>query len=141
MQLAETIGFGMVAGAGWTPTVDNYLGRVTKAHILRAVREARAISRPSLSITEEAGHGARSARLLDGSGWLPEVLRILPMQSPRRSGFRAADDAVAIYDNDAEPGEVELPTFLTEDVDAADTPPILTRTKAGISKPPAINHD
>ena len=30
----------MVA-AGWSPTVDTYLGRVTKAHILEAVREAK----------------------------------------------------------------------------------------------------
>ena len=33
--LAQSIGFGMVE-AGWTPTVDSYLGRVTKAHILQA---------------------------------------------------------------------------------------------------------
>ena len=26
--------------AGWSPTVDNYLGRVTKARIVQAVREA-----------------------------------------------------------------------------------------------------
>ena len=30
-----------MAAAGWSPTVDNYLGRVTKARILQAVREAR----------------------------------------------------------------------------------------------------
>ena len=39
----------MVA-AGWTPTVDNYLGRVTKARILDAVREAK---------------GERAAQLID----------------------------------------------------------------------------
>ena len=46
--------------AGWTPTVDNYLGRVTKARILQAVREARgedfrAADRPY----EEGHHGPR----------------------------------------------------------------------------------
>src|SRR5262249_52267159 len=30
-----------IAAAGWSPTIDNYLGRVTKARILQAVREAR----------------------------------------------------------------------------------------------------
>ena len=30
-----------MAEAGWRPTVDNYLGRVTKARILEAVREAK----------------------------------------------------------------------------------------------------
>lgn len=39
-QLAYAIGFDMVE-AGWAPTVDAYFGRVTKAHILQAVREAR----------------------------------------------------------------------------------------------------
>jgi ParB family chromosome partitioning protein len=38
--IAEAIGLD-VAAAGWSPTVDNYLGRVTKARILQAVREAR----------------------------------------------------------------------------------------------------
>ena len=36
MCLARAIGFDM-ASAGWVPTVDNYLGRVTKARILEAV--------------------------------------------------------------------------------------------------------
>jgi ParB family chromosome partitioning protein len=39
----------MVA-AGWTPTVDNYLGRVPKARIIEAVREAK---------------GEQSARLIE----------------------------------------------------------------------------
>ena len=38
--LAEAIGLD-VAAAGWSPTVENYLGRVTKARILEAVREAK----------------------------------------------------------------------------------------------------
>jgi len=37
--VANALGFDMVA-SGWTPTVDNYLGRVTKARITQAVREA-----------------------------------------------------------------------------------------------------
>ncbi|MFX7071540.1 DNA-binding protein, partial [Acinetobacter baumannii] len=39
-RLAEAIGLD-VAAAGWSPTVDNYFGRVTKARILQAVREAK----------------------------------------------------------------------------------------------------
>jgi ParB family chromosome partitioning protein len=38
--LARAVGLDIVA-AGWKPTVDNYLGRVTKPRILEAVREAR----------------------------------------------------------------------------------------------------
>ena len=38
-RLARAVGLDMVE-AGWRPTVDNYLGRVTKPRILEAVREA-----------------------------------------------------------------------------------------------------
>ena len=38
--LAGTVGLDM-AKAGWTATGDSYLGRVTKARILEAVREAK----------------------------------------------------------------------------------------------------
>ena len=38
--LARAVGLDMVQ-AGWKPTVDNYLGRVTKPRILDAVREAK----------------------------------------------------------------------------------------------------
>ena len=74
-RLAEAIGLD-VAAAGWSPTVDTYLGRVTKAHILQAVREAK---------SEAAAHGIehlkkgemaqQAQELLAGSGWLPEPLR------------------------------------------------------------------
>ena len=39
-QLAASLRLDM-AGGRWTPTADNYLGRVTKARILEAVREAK----------------------------------------------------------------------------------------------------
>ena len=38
-RIARATGFDMVADGGWRPTVDNYLGRVTKPRILEAVRE------------------------------------------------------------------------------------------------------
>jgi len=74
-RLAVSTDLDMVA-AGWTPTVETYLGRVTKARILGAVREARgerAAARiehlKKIEMAEEA------QTLLDGSGWLPEPLR------------------------------------------------------------------
>ena len=39
-RLARTVGLDMV-DAGWRPSVENYLGRVTKPRILQAVREAK----------------------------------------------------------------------------------------------------
>ncbi|WP_041249829.1 ParB/RepB/Spo0J family partition protein [Gluconacetobacter diazotrophicus] len=74
-RLASALSLDMVE-AGWQPTVENYLGRVTKARILQAVREARGDE-----VAERIAHlkkpdMAREAeRLLEGSGWLPEALR------------------------------------------------------------------
>ena len=120
VQLAQTIGFGMV-GAGWTPTVDNYLGRVTKAHILQAVREAKGEQSAQLIDHLKKQDMAReAARLLDGSGWLPEVLRYPADAICEEVGISETNDVVAV-DEDVEAGEVVLPAFLTEDVDGEQT--------------------
>jgi ParB family transcriptional regulator, chromosome partitioning protein len=65
-----------MASVGWRPTVDNYLGRVTKARILQAVREAKGegvvqriahLKKPEMVVEAE--------ELLTTTGWLPEPLR------------------------------------------------------------------
>jgi len=62
--------------AGWTPTVDNYLGRVTKARILQAVREGRGEQAAQMIAHLKKPDMAREAeRLLEGFGWLPDALR------------------------------------------------------------------
>ena len=74
--LASVVGLDM-AEAGWTPTVDNYLGRVTKPRIIEAVREARGDATAVLIEHLKKGDMAREAqRLLDSTGWLPEPLRL-----------------------------------------------------------------
>jgi ParB family chromosome partitioning protein len=105
----------MVA-AGWTTSVDNYLGRVTKPRILEALREARGESSAQLIDHLKKGDMAREAeRLLEGTGWLPEPLRLAEIDA-------AADAAVS---------EAEaLPEFLAEDGEAqadaeADPPHII----------------
>jgi ParB family chromosome partitioning protein len=96
--LATVVGLDM-AEAGWTPTVDNYLGRVTKPRIIEAVREARGDATAVLIEHLKKGDMAREAeRLLDGTGWLPEPLR--PPQ---------ADDRPQ-----PEPEIADLPDFLAE---------------------------
>ena len=73
--LAAAVGLNMAA-AGWTPTVDGYLGRVTKARILEAVREAKGADAAERIATLKTGEMAEKAlELLAGSGWLPEPLR------------------------------------------------------------------
>jgi ParB family chromosome partitioning protein len=81
--LARAVGLDMVQ-AGWRPTVDNYLGRVTKPRILEAVREAKGESSAQLiDHLKKADMAKEAERLLDGSGWLPEPLRLVdPTASP-----------------------------------------------------------
>ncbi len=73
-RLAETVALDMTGD--WTPTVASYLGRVTKARIAEAVREAVSdeaaeriggLKKPDMAAAAEA--------LLAGTGWLPGLLR------------------------------------------------------------------
>jgi ParB family chromosome partitioning protein len=73
--LAGAVGLDMAA-AGWTPTVDSYLGRVTKARIVQAVREAQGEpAAQAIAPLKKGDMAARAAELLAGTGWLPEPLR------------------------------------------------------------------
>ncbi|MCC8430649.1 ParB N-terminal domain-containing protein [Reyranella aquatilis] len=75
-RLARAVGLDMVE-AGWRPTVDNYLGRVTKPRILEAVREAKGDQAAQLIDHLKKAEMAKEAeRLLEGTGWLPEPLRL-----------------------------------------------------------------
>ncbi|MBY4639975.1 ParB/RepB/Spo0J family partition protein [Gluconacetobacter entanii] len=74
-RLAAALSLDLVE-AGWQPTVENYLGRVTKARILQAVREARgdeAVER--IAHLKKPDMAREAERLLEGAGWLPEALR------------------------------------------------------------------
>jgi ParB family chromosome partitioning protein len=100
-RLARTTRLDLVE-AGWKPTVANYLGRVTKSRILEAVREGVGDSAAQLIDHLKKGDMAREAeRLLDGSGWLPEPLRL---DDPDLGQGVATEDV-----------GVELPAFLTGD--------------------------
>ena len=81
-RIAQVVDLDMVA-AGWAPTVESYLGRVTKARILGAVREARGERAAQLIDHLKKGEMAEKAQeLLVGSGWLPEPLRTLGRTHP-----------------------------------------------------------
>ena len=111
--LAGTLGFDMVE-AGWSPTVDNYLGRVTKARIVQAVREGRGEDSAQLIDHMKKDLMAReAARLLDGSNWLPEPLRLGVHDTAAEAGEPVAGD---VTDEAASEGEVaELPAYLAGD--------------------------
>ncbi len=84
-RLATAVDLDMVA-AGWTPTVETYLGRVTKARIMGAVREAKGDqSADRIAHLKKPEMAAEAQTLLDGSGWLPE-----PLRTPGRTLFAVA---------------------------------------------------
>jgi len=104
-SLAAVVGLDM-AEAGWTPTVDNYLGRVTKPRIIEAVREAKGDATAVLIEHLKKGDMAREAeRLLEGTGWLPEPLR-LPVTETADEGAADLPDFLA-GDGNAEPAETD----------------------------------
>ncbi|MBB4267927.1 ParB family chromosome partitioning protein [Roseospira visakhapatnamensis] len=87
--LARAVSLDMDA-AGWSPTADTYLGRVTKARILEAVREAkgeRAAAR--IEHLRKTDMAEEAARLLAGTGWLPEPLRMPDLETPDDADPRA----------------------------------------------------
>jgi ParB family chromosome partitioning protein len=100
-RMAEAVQLDM-AQAGWRPTVATYLGRVTKARILEAVREAKGEQAAQLIEDLKKADMAREAeRLLDGTGWLPEPLRLRIADVSKSAG-----------------GDSEtLPAFLADDAD------------------------
>lgn len=102
-RLARAVGLDMV-DAGWRPTVDNYLGRVTKPRILDAVREAKGEQSAQLiDHLKKADMAKEAERLLDGTGWLPEPLRTADATDPDTSDADAGGD------------EEALPAFLADD--------------------------
>jgi ParB family transcriptional regulator, chromosome partitioning protein len=99
-RLARAVGLDMVE-AGWRPTVDNYLGRVTKPRILEAVREAKGDQAAQLIDHLKKIEMAKEAeRLLDSAAWLPEPLRLI--------------DGADVSDTRTETIEA-LPAFLADD--------------------------
>ena len=105
--LARAANLDMVA-AGWTATIGNYLGRVTKPRILSAVEEARGgevagrlagLKKPEMA---EAAEG-----LLAGRGWLAEPLRT-PTLEPvaANDGEQAIDAGPQDDQHDPDPDEM-----------------------------------
>ena len=106
-RLARAVGLDMI-DAGWRPTVDNYLGRVTKPRILEAVREAKGEQSAQLiDHLKKADMAKEAERLLDGTRWLPEPLR--------------TSEAMNVDSTDGDSGgdEEALPAFLADDEDSA----------------------
>jgi ParB family chromosome partitioning protein len=73
-RLAEAVSLDMTAH--WRPTTRTYLGRVTKSHILDAVREAVSIEATERMADMKKQDMAEAAeQLLAATDWLPALLR------------------------------------------------------------------
>ena len=121
--LAKVVDLDMAA-AGWTPTVDTYLGRVTKARILQAVREAKGEQAAQLIDHLKKGEMAEKVEvLLANSGWLPE-----PLRTPGRAMPIGVEVAEAEADDIIEPAGEETaadggePAMAEEDAAAENEP-------------------
>lgn len=118
-RLAQAVGLDMAA-AGWVPTVETYLGRVPKARILEAVREAKGEHAAQLIDHLKKPEMAQEAeRLLAGTGWLPEPLRT--PGSPEAAAVPPAaddDEPESTADGDAD-AITALPAFLIDAKDPA----------------------
>jgi ParB family transcriptional regulator, chromosome partitioning protein len=127
-RLAQAVDLDMAA-AGWKPTVDNFLGRVTKARILQAVAEAkgqRAADR--IEHLKKGEMAAEAETLLVDTGWLPEPLRTQKTStsvapSLIEAGSLATDDPVgAETAADGYETVVVEPELSNEDESAAANP-------------------
>ncbi len=80
-RLAEAVGLDM--SSYWSATVASYLGRVTKARIGEAVREAVSPDATErISSFKKPEMASEAEALLAGKGWLPSLLRApVPVES------------------------------------------------------------
>ena len=96
-----------MAAAGWSPTVDNYLGRVPKARILEAVREAKGDASAQLIDHLKKPDMAREAeRLLAKTGWVPEPLRT-PDAPSAEAESESGTEALPAFLGDGEEDKTE----------------------------------
>ncbi|PZP61517.1 MAG: chromosome partitioning protein ParB [Delftia acidovorans] len=117
-RLARATGLDMV-DVGFRPTVENYLGRVTKPRILAAVREGAGDRAADLIAHLKKGDMATEAeRLLADTGWLPEPLRLADLDG------EVIAEATVDTTVEADGGGEALPDFLAsedeDDMDDAD---------------------
>lgn len=90
-RLAEAVTLDMTGY--WRPTVRSYLGRVTKARVLEAVREAVSCEAAERMTQMKKAEMAKAAeQLLAATGWLPSLLRTA----------KASDEQSAVAPVDAE---------------------------------------
>lgn len=108
-RLATAVNLDMTAH--WTPTVRTYLGRITKAHILDAVREAAsAEAADRLSDLKKQPMAEAAEQLLAGTGWLPAVLRTEQLAMSAEQQHEAGENARSadVSEQDTKPAQPDM---------------------------------
>ncbi len=102
----------------WSASVESYFGKVTKAQILAAVREAKGDETAEMiGHLKKADMAAEAERLLQGTGWLPEGLR-----TPNLDAHALIDEPGALAGDASVAQDEELPAFLEESTEGSDYP-------------------
>ncbi|MBB3595125.1 ParB family chromosome partitioning protein [Rhizobium sp. BK529] len=128
-ELARAIGFDMVE-AGWAPTVEAYLGRVTKAHILQAVTEAKGNqTAEAIAHLKKADMAREAERLMARTGRLPEPLRLAAVEADDPTAVTHETGTDETGKDIAESGAVSKPSF----PDGELTEPLAREDKADVS--------
>jgi ParB family chromosome partitioning protein len=97
-SLAEAVSLDMTAH--WRPTARTYLGRVTKTHILAAVREgASEEAAIRMGDMKKQAMAEAAEQLLAATGWLPALMRT--PQTTQGSGEQSQADVAADAHQDA----------------------------------------
>ena len=92
----------------WSATIESYFGKVTKAQILSSVREAKGEEMAEMiGHLKKADMASEAEQLLQGTGWLPEVLRTPSLDAPA-----LVPGAAAPVDDVSTAQDEELPAFL-----------------------------
>jgi ParB family chromosome partitioning protein len=100
-KLAEAVSLDMTGY--WRPTVRTYLGRITKARILEAVREAASDETADRMAQMKKQDTAEAVeQLLAATGWLPALLRTPraaqgSTESPQPDALTEAKDTEAYF--------------------------------------------
>jgi ParB family transcriptional regulator, chromosome partitioning protein len=98
-KLAEAVSLDMTGY--WRPTVRTYLGRITKARILEAVREGVSIdAADQMANMKKHGMAEAAEQLLAATGWLSALMRTPrtvpePPESPQPDAVTEAKDTEA----------------------------------------------
>jgi ParB family chromosome partitioning protein len=72
-RLAQRLGLDM---KNWfTPTAENYFGKIAKTGILAAIREAKGEPAPAWEKAKKADLAVIAEREIAATGWLPKILR------------------------------------------------------------------